>query len=57
MQIASITILYIPVLDNEKLEEAAKNSKLSNILQLFQNESEIIVLIRDVPLKDSEADR
>ena len=57
LQIASIKILYIPVLDNEKLEEAAKNSKLSNILKLFQNESETIVLIRDVPLKDSETVR
>ena len=50
LQIATIKILYIPVLDNEKLEEMAQNYKLSNILKLFQNESETIFLIRDVPL-------
>ena len=48
LQIASIKILYTPLLDNEKLEEAAKNVKLSNILNLINNESQIIVLIRDV---------
>ena len=48
LQIASIKILYTPLLDNEKLEEAAKNVKLSNILNLINNESQIIVLIKDV---------
>ena len=52
LQIASIKILYIPILLNEKFDEAAKNSKLSNILKLFDNESETIVLIRDVILSD-----
>ena len=52
LQIADIKILYMPILDNEKLEEAAKNSNLTNILNIFDNQSETIVLIRDVPLKD-----
>ena len=52
LQIASIKILYMPTLENEKFEEVAKNSKLSNILRLFDNVSETIVLIRDVPVND-----
>jgi hypothetical protein len=52
LQIASIKILYIATLDNEKLEDVAKNSKLSNILKLFNSDSETIVLIRDVPVND-----
>ena len=52
LQIASIKILYIAILENKKFDEAAKNSKLSNILKLFDNESETIVLIRDVILSD-----
>jgi AAA+ ATPase superfamily predicted ATPase len=32
LQIAAIKILYMPILDNEKLDEAAKNSNLTNIL-------------------------
>ena len=54
LQIASIKILYIPFLDNEKLEDAVKNTKLSNILNLFTNESQIIVLIRDIPLNEKK---
>ena len=50
LQISSIKILYTPFLDNEKLEEAVKNTKLTNILNIINNESRIIVLIRDVPL-------
>ena len=50
LQIASIKILYMSYLENEKFEEVAKNSKLSNILRLFDNASETIVLIRDVTL-------
>ena len=42
----------MPTLENEKFEEVAKNSKLSNILKLFDNTSETIVLIRDVPIDD-----
>ena len=57
LQIAAIKVLYIPFLDNEKFLEVAKNSKLSNILRLFKNESETIVLIRDVPLNDCENER
>ena len=53
LQIASIKILYIPFLDNEKLEDVVKNSKLSNILNISINESKIIVLMRDVPLKEN----
>ena len=52
LQVASIKILYMPTLENEKFEEVAKNSKLSNILRLFDNVSETIVLIRDVPIND-----
>ena len=52
LQIASIKILYMPTLENEKFEEVAKNSKLSNILRLFDNVSETIVLIRDVPVDE-----
>ena len=54
LQIADIKILYMPILDNEKLDEAAKNSNLTNILNIFDNQSETIVLIRDVPLKDCQ---
>ena len=54
LQIAAVKILYIPLLDNEKLEEAAKNTKLSTILKIFENRSEIIVLIRDVPLEEDK---
>ena len=54
LQIAAVKILYIPLLDNEKLEEAAKNTKLSAILKIFENRSEIIVLIRDVPLEEDK---
>ena len=50
LQIASIKILFLPNLDNEKLEEIAKNTKLSNILNIPNNSSKTIVLIRDVPL-------
>ena len=57
LQIASIKILYIPFLDNEKLEDAVKNTKLSNILNLSINESQIIVLIRDIPLKEKKNER
>ena len=53
LQIASIKILYMPTLENEKFEEVAKNSKLSNILRLFDNVSETIVLIRDVPISEN----
>ena len=42
----------MPTLENEKFEEVAKNSKLSNILRIFDNVSETIVLIRDVPIND-----
>ena len=52
LQISSINILYMPTLENEKFEEVAKNSKLSNILRIFDNVSETIVLIRDVPIND-----
>ena len=52
LQISSVKILYIPFLDNEKLEEAVKSTKLSNILNLVNYQSKIIVLIRDVPLKE-----
>ena len=52
LRVASIEILYIPILENKKFDEVAKNSKLSNILKLFDNESETIVLIRDVILSD-----
>ena len=54
LQIAAIKILYMPILDNEKLDEAAKNSNLTNILNIFDNQSETIVLIRDVPLNDCD---
>ena len=54
LQISSVKILYIPYLDNEKLEEAAKNTKLSSILKIIENKSEIIILIRDVPLEENE---
>ena len=37
LQISSIKILYMPTLENEKFEEVAKNSKLSNILRIFYN--------------------
>lgn len=57
LQLASIKILYIPFLDNEKLEDAVKNTKLSNILNLFTNESQIIVLIRDIPLNEKKNER
>ena len=57
LQIASIKILYIPFLDNEKLEDVVKNSKLSNILNISINESKIIVLMRDVPLKENKNER
>ena len=50
LQIASIKILFLPNLDNEKLEEIDKNTKLSNILNIPNNTSETIVLIRDIPL-------
>ena len=52
LQISSIKILYMPTLENEKFEEVAKNSKLSNILKIFDNVSETIVLIRDVPIDE-----
>ena len=52
LQISAVKILYTPFLDNEKLEEAVKNTKLSNILNLINNQSQIIVLIRDVPLQE-----
>ena len=57
LQIAAIKILYTPLLDNEKLEDAVNNTKLSNILDVFVNESKIIVLIRDVPLKEKNNER
>ena len=52
LQIASIKILYMSNLENETFDEAAKNSKLSNILNIFNNENETIALLRDVPLND-----
>ena len=52
LQIATIKILYIPILNNEKLEEISKNTKLSNILKLYENLSETIVLIRDIQLQE-----
>ena len=52
LQIASIKILYIPILNNEKLDEIAKNTKLSNILKIYDTLSETIVLIRDIPLNE-----
>ena len=52
LQIASIKILYIPILNNEKLDEISKNTKLSNILKLYENLSETIVLIRDIQLQE-----
>ena len=52
LQIASIKILYIATLDEKQLEDVAKNSKLSNILKLSKEDSETIVLIRDVPVND-----
>ena len=42
LQIASIKILYIPILENKKFDEVAKNSKLSNILKLFDNEVKLL---------------
>ena len=54
LQIASIKILYTPFLDNEKFEDAVKNTKLSSILNLFTNESKIIVLIRDIQLNETK---
>ena len=55
LQIASIKILYIPLLDNQKFEEISKTAKLSNILKSGNNNflvGETLVLIRDVPLKE-----
>ena len=52
LQIASIKILYMSNLENETFDEAAKNSKLSNILNIFNNENETIALLRDVPLNE-----
>ena len=52
LQIATIKILYIPILNNEKLEEISKNTKLSNILKIYENLSETIVLIRDIQLQE-----
>ena len=40
------------ILDNEKLDEAAKNLNLTNILNIYDNQSETNILIRDVSLKD-----
>ena len=37
LQISSIKILYIQNLANDKFEDIVKNSKLSNILNLFNN--------------------
>ena len=60
LQISSIKILYIPLLDNEKLDEIAKNSKLSNIIKSNNNnnniilQGETIVLIRDIPLNEDK---
>ena len=54
LQIASIKILYTPFLDNEKFEDAVKNTKLSSILNLFTNESKIIVLMRDIQVKETK---
>jgi len=54
LQIASIKILYLPYIDNEKLEDVVKNTKLSNILNLLTNESKIIVLMRDIQLKQTK---
>ena len=42
----------MPTLEDEKFKEVAKNSKLSNILKIFDNVSETIVLIRDVPIDE-----
>ena len=57
LQISSIKILYIPFLDNEKLEDSLKSIKLSNILNLFNNQSQNIVLIRDLPLKENKEEK
>ena len=51
LQIAEVKILYMPILDNEKLDEAAKNLNLTNILNIYDNQSETNILIRDVSLK------
>ena len=56
LQISSIKILYIQNLANDKFEDIVKNSKLSNILNLFNNENKIIVLIRDVQLNEKKKD-
>ena len=52
LQIATIKILYIPILSNEKIDEISKNTKLSNILKLYNNLSETIVLIRDYQIEE-----
>ena len=57
LQVASVKILYIPFLNNEKFEDIVKNSKLSNVLNISINESKIIVLMRDVPLNENKNER
>ena len=57
LQVAAIKILYIPFLDNEKLDDAVNNTKLTNILNFSVNESKVIVLIRDIPLNEKRVER
>ena len=52
LQIASVNILFTPFLDKEKFEETTIKCKLSNIFKLFNNRSEIILLMRDVPVNE-----
>ena len=52
LQLASINIMLTPMIENEKIMELVKNSKISNILNLSDFESETIFLIRDVPISD-----
>ena len=44
--------MLTPMIENEKIMELVKNSKISNILNLSDFESETIFLIRDVPISD-----
>ena len=57
LQIASIKILYIPFLDNEKLKNIVNITKLSNVLNTFLDNSQIIVLLRDIPLNEKIENR
>ena len=51
LQISSIKISYMPILDKDKLEEIKKISGLSNLLKLIGGLNETIILIRDVSAK------